>query len=110
MFNPTLTLLIPKLIRYAKKIEFRVNALNTREFPEKAGRIYPPLVMVEYDEFDLVDTPKESFDFTFKVSYDMEVGETEKDIEISVGVLSAFAGTFLSSTFLPKVYFSRKKN
>ena len=37
------------------------------------------------------DSTQEQFQFSFKVTYDMEAGETEKDLEIAVGVLSAFA-------------------
>ena len=61
------------LYRYAKRIEVKVNALNTREFPDKAGRIYPPLVVIEYEDIALDSSTEQSFDFTFKVSYDMEV-------------------------------------
>ena len=46
---------LPITVRYAKGIEIRVKALNTRDFPEKAGRIYPPLLVIEYDEVVLND-------------------------------------------------------
>ena len=32
---------------------FRVNMLNTKEFPDKAGRIFPPVIAIEYGEVTL---------------------------------------------------------
>ena len=78
--------------------------LNTNEFPKKAGRIFPPLVNIEYG----VVTPEDveegieifiylfifylfifiiiflgiEMDFEFKVSYKMEMREAKKDIEV----------------------------
>ena len=57
--------------------------LNTNEFPKKAGRIFPPLVNIEYG----VVTPEDveegiEMDFEFKVSYKMEMREARKDIEV----------------------------
>ena len=49
---------------------------------------------METEKIELVARPdgtQELFPFSFKVTYDMEAGETEKDLEIAVGVLSAFA-------------------
>ena len=40
----------PKVIRYLKRMDIRVQMINTRENPEKAGRMYPPVVAVEYGE------------------------------------------------------------
>ena len=77
--------LLPSLIRYAKRIEVKVKALNTRQDPKKAGRIYPPIVKIEYGEISLDDLQAgKTFDFIFKVDYDMEVWETEKDIEVRI--------------------------
>ena len=71
---------------------FRVDMLNTKEFPEKAGRIFPPIVKIEYGEVTLKDLEAgASVDFEFSVTYKMEMREARKDIEIAMGVLSAFA-------------------
>ena len=61
--------------------------LNTNEFPKKAGRIFPPLVNIEYG----VVTPEDveegiEMDFEFKVSYKMEMREARKDIEVLLNI------------------------
>ena len=72
--------------------------LNTREFPEKAGRIYPPLAVIEYGQATLDDLKSgKEFDFEFSVNYEMEMKESKKDIEVSL-LLRASPGT-LSSPF-----------
>ena len=53
------------------------------QFPKKAGRIFPPLVNIEYG----VVTPEDveeglEMDFEFKVTYKMEMREARKDIEV----------------------------
>ena len=57
--------------------------LNTRESPDKAGRLYPPVAVIEYGEVsrDDLDNGKE-LDFEFKVSYEMSMKEANKDIEV----------------------------
>lgn len=57
--------------------------LNTRKSPDKAGRVYPAVAVIEYGEVsrDDLDNGKE-LDFEFKVSYEMSMKESEKDIEV----------------------------
>ncbi len=82
----------PRVVRYLRKMAFRVQMINTRENPEKAGRLYPPLVALEYGEATADDLEEgKEFDFEFSVSYSMDMKEGKKDIEISVGVMSVFA-------------------
>ena len=58
--------------------------LNTKEFPEKAGRIYPPVISVEYGEVTIKDVEEgNKMDFEFSVSYIMEMREARKDIEVN---------------------------
>ena len=62
----------------------RVNMLNTKEFPEKVGQIYPPIVSIEYGEITAKDVEEgEEVDFEFSVTYEMENRETRKDIEVN---------------------------
>ena len=64
---------------------FRVVALNPREYPEKAGRIYPPWAIVEYGEITLDQLKNgEDVEFEFKVDYSMKTFESEKDIEVRI--------------------------
>lgn len=66
--------------------------VNTKEFPDKAGRIFPPIVTIEYGEVTLDDIETNAeMAFDFSVDYKMEMRESRKDIEIAMGVLSAFA-------------------
>ena len=55
-----------------------------KEFPEKAGRIYPPVISVEYGEVTIKDVEEgNKMDFEFSVSYIMEMREARKDIEVN---------------------------
>jgi hypothetical protein len=57
--------------------------LNTREFPEKAGRIYPPLAIIEYGQATQEDLKAgKEFEFEFSINYEMEMKESKKDIEV----------------------------
>ena len=57
--------------------------LNTREFPEKAGRIYPPLAILEYGQATQDDLKSgKEFQFEFSINYEMEMKESKKDIEV----------------------------
>ena len=57
--------------------------LNTRMSPDKAGRMYPPVVHVEYDTVGVDDLDAgEEVDFEFSVSYEMNMREAKKDIEV----------------------------
>ncbi len=82
----------PKVVRYLKRVDIRVKMINTRESPEKAGRLYPPVMALEYGEVtdDELENGEE-VDFEFAVTYEMDMKEGKKDIEISVGVMSVFA-------------------
>jgi hypothetical protein len=61
-----------------------VELVNTREFADKAGRIFPPVVAVEYAEVTLQDLKDgRQVDFEFTVSYEMSMKEAKKDIEAS---------------------------
>ena len=69
---------------------FRVVALNPREYPEKAGRIYPPWAIIEYGEITLDQLKNgEEAEFEFKVDYSMETFETEKEIEVRSVILAS---------------------
>ena len=62
--------------------------LNTKESPDKAGRIFPPVVEVEYGEVTLKDLEEgKKMDFEFSVSYRMEMREARKDIEVCNNVM-----------------------
>ena len=76
--------------------------LNTNEFPKKAGRIFPPLVNIEYG----VVTPEDveegiEMDFEFKVSYKMEMREARKDIEV-LFFFDKFTQSFIHINFKKK--------
>ena len=65
--------------------------LNTKEFPDKAGRIFPPLINIEYGEVTLEDIEENNeMDFEFKITYEMEMREARKDIEVSSKSLPVF--------------------
>ena len=65
------------------KLFSRVTMLNTKELPGNAGKIYPPLVSIEYGEVTLKDLEEgKKVDFEFSVSYNMEMREARKDIEV----------------------------
>ena len=65
--------------------------LNTKEFPDKAGRIFPPLINIEYGEVTLEDIEENNeMDFEFKITYEMEMREARKDIEVSSKSLTSF--------------------
>ena len=54
--------------------------------------MFPPLLVAEYKVATLEDLAQNAeVDFDFTVNYKMEMKESKKDIEISVGVLSVFA-------------------
>ena len=60
-----------------------MSLLNTRETPEKAGRIYPPIIGVEYRDVlaDGVDK-NEVAEVEFSVDYEMDMRDAKKDIEV----------------------------
>jgi hypothetical protein len=73
----------PVAVRYLSKLEIRISLINTREFPEKAGRMYPPVIALEYGEVTLDDLSNgREVDFEFGVTYEMEIKESKKDIEV----------------------------
>lgn len=75
---------LPKAVRYLSKMELRIEMLDTRENPDKAGRIYPPVAVIEYGEVSLDDLDKgKEVEFVFSVSYKMEMREAQKDIGAS---------------------------
>ena len=39
----------PRVVRYLSSLELRVSLLNTRESPDKPGRIHPPLAVLRSD-------------------------------------------------------------
>ena len=78
--------------RYLSSMHIQITMLNTKESPDKPGRIHPPVVQVEYKDISLEEADKGvEVEMSFSISYKMEMRETKKDIEIAVGVLSAFA-------------------
>ena len=61
----------------------RVLALNPREYPKMAGRIYPPWAEIEYGEITLDQLKNgEEVEFQFTVDYAMKSFNSEKDIEV----------------------------
>ena len=57
--------------------------IDTKEFPDKAGRIYPPVVEIEYGDVTLKDLEEgKKMEFEFSVSYKMDIREAKKDIEL----------------------------
>ena len=72
----------PNVVRYLSKMEIKIRMIDTREEPEKAGRMYPPIVKVEYAEITLDDLAnREEVPFRFEVNYEMDNKESKKDIE-----------------------------
>ena len=66
-------------------LNFRVLALNPRQYPESAGRIYPPWAIIEYGEITHEQLKNGAeVEFEFKVDYSMEAFNTEKDIEVGI--------------------------
>ena len=62
---------------------YRVLALNPREYPKMAGRIYPPWAEIEYGEITLDQLKNgEEVEFQFTVDYAMKSFNSEKDIEV----------------------------
>ena len=59
--------------------------MNPRQYPQSAGRIYPPWAVIEYGEItqEQLKSGKE-VEFEFKVDYSMETFNTEKDIEVRI--------------------------
>ncbi|CAB4058506.1 TMEM67 [Lepeophtheirus salmonis] len=90
---------IPEAIRFLKKFHLKIQLLDTREYPQLSGTIYPPLIEIEYGVItreELEEARKNNlegsgFTFEFKIDYSMDIRESIKDIEISIGVLSAIA-------------------
>ena len=73
----------PKAVRYLSKMELRIEMLDTRENPEKAGRIYPPVAVIEYGEVSIDDLARgKEVEFEFSVKYKMEMREAKKDIGV----------------------------
>ena len=63
----------------------RVLALNPREYPKMAGRIYPPWAEIEYGEITLDQLKNgEEVEFQFTVDYAMKSFNSEKDIEVII--------------------------
>ena len=65
--------------------------LDTRENPEKAGRMLPPIAEIEYSDIILESddddknsevAKKKKISFEFSVSYKMNMKESKKDIEV----------------------------
>ena len=59
--------------------------MNPRQYPQSAGRIYPPWAVIEYGEItqEQLKSGKE-VEFEFRVDYSMETFNTEKDIEVRI--------------------------
>ena len=73
----------PKAVRYLSKMELRIEMLDTRENPEKAGRIFPPVAVIEYGEVSIDDLERgKEVEFEFSVKYKMEMREAKKDIGV----------------------------
>ena len=76
--------LISVIVLNEKNDFFSVEMLNTRLSPSKAGRMFPPVVRVEYDTVDVDDLDNgDEVEFEFSVSYEMNMREAKKDIEVN---------------------------
>ena len=65
--------------------------IDTKEFPDKAGRIYPPVVEIEYGDVTLKDLEEgKKMEFEFSVSYKMDIREAKKDIEVKNCIFFGF--------------------
>nr|CAD7394278.1 unnamed protein product [Timema cristinae] len=77
----------PSIVRYLKSLEIRVKVQG----PKEEGRIYPPLLVVEYGELTQEDIQANvPVALHFSVDYNMD-NNLYHAIEVSVGVLSALA-------------------
>nr|CAD7441633.1 unnamed protein product [Timema bartmani] len=77
----------PSIVRYLKSLEIRVKVQG----PKEEGRIYPPLLVVEYGELTQEDIQANvPVALHFSVDYNMD-NDLYHAIEVSVGVLSALA-------------------
>ena len=57
--------------------------MNPREWPQSAGRVYPPEAVIEYGEITQEQLKNgDEIEFEFKVDYSMDPYNTEKDIEV----------------------------
>ena len=57
--------------------------MNPREWPQSAGKIYPPWAVIEYGEITQEQLKNGAeIEFEFKVDYSMDPYNTEKDIEV----------------------------
>eukprot|EP00094_Tigriopus_californicus_P012053 TCALIF_11646-PA protein Name:"Similar to Tmem67 Meckelin (Rattus norvegicus)" AED:0.11 eAED:0.11 QI:708/0.75/0.55/1/1/1/9/0/735 len=91
----------PKHVRYLSKMKIKIRMLNTREDPKKAGRIYPPIVVIEYGDIsrDALEESQEGLDFSFEVNYEMDMKESKKDIE-TVDVIHLIVSQITVDIFL----------
>ncbi|CAL4153921.1 unnamed protein product [Meganyctiphanes norvegica] len=80
-----------KVVRYIKNIEIFVQ-LQEGGGQENHGRIYPPLIRIEYNELEHKEYGMgKKVRTTFKLTYTMNFNKIQADLSIAVGVMSAFA-------------------
>ncbi len=72
---------LPELVRYMSRLSMTVDVVNARERPGRSGKIYPPVVAVEYAVAESRDIGKE-VEFHFDVEYRMDLKEGKRDIEV----------------------------
>ena len=60
--------------------------LNTKEFPDKAGRIFPPVIAIEYGEVTLKEL-EEGKKMEFEFSFRQRKTPTTGDVSIFVKVM-----------------------
>ncbi|XP_072013761.1 meckelin-like [Amphiura filiformis] len=81
-----------KVVRYASSIELEIS-IQQEAGEAREGKIYPPLLKVKYGEVnydeDYESNPTRKV--TFAVTYFMRRGGSNKNISITIGVLSAVA-------------------
>ena len=78
----------------------------TRENPEKAGRIYPPVAAIQYGEVSIDDWEQgKKVEFEFSVKYKMEMREGKKDIGVRVNFYRSLQGSKSNPSFPTSFYF-----
>lgn len=91
-------------LRYLSRFSLHIEMVNTRESPDMAGRMYPPIADIEYSEVNLEQDEKGDSEsssssaeadgrdrmvsFEFSVAYKMDMKEAKKDIEVRTYRLS----------------------
>lgn len=81
----------PQIIQYAEQLELNIRL-------REDGLIYPPLLKVKYKAADVSNVLSDNDDVSvsFKMSYEMNIDNIFRDIQIAVGVLSVIGIMYAS--------------